>query len=144
MAPWIAFDEIGMWFNRPYEPRITKNMIQPNDILLDVQDLKVHFVGDGPVAQAVAGIDFHVRRQETVCIVGESGCGKTVTALAVLGLLKQPPAVIAAGRILFDGQSLLELETDALRKLRGKRIAMIFQEPMTSLNPVLTIGDQTG
>ena len=113
-----------------------------NDILLSVENLKVHFVGDGPVAQAVAGIDFHIQRQETVCIVGESGCGKTVTALAILGLLKQPPAVIADGRILFDGQSLIDLDSDALRKLRGKRIAMIFQEPMTSLNPVFTIGDQ--
>jgi oligopeptide/dipeptide ABC transporter ATP-binding protein len=76
--------------------------------------------------------------------VGESGCGKTVTALAILGLLKQPPATIAGGRITFDGQSLLELSPDELRALRGQRIAMVFQEPMTSLNPVFTIGDQIG
>ena len=118
------------------------NQNPDNDILLSVEDLRVHFVGDGPVARAVDGIDIHVRRQETVCIVGESGCGKTVTALAILGLLKQPPAVIAGGSIRFDGQSLMNLEADALRRLRGKRIAMIFQEPMTSLNPVFTIGDQ--
>ena len=67
-------------------------MSQPNDILLSVENLQVHFIGDGPVARAVEGVDFQVRRQETVCIVGESGCGKTVTALAILGLLKQPPA----------------------------------------------------
>jgi peptide/nickel transport system ATP-binding protein/oligopeptide transport system ATP-binding protein len=119
-------------------------MGQSNDILLSVENLQVHFIGDGPVARAVDGVDFNVHRQETVCLVGESGCGKTVTALAILGLLKQPPAAIAGGRITFDGQSLLELSPDELRALRGKRIAMVFQEPMTSLNPVFTIGDQIG
>ena len=112
--------------------------------MLSVDDLKVHFVGDGPVARAVDGVSFEVRRRETVCIVGESGCGKTVTALAILGLLKQPPAVIAGGRIAFEGRSLLEMAPPDLRALRGKRIAMVFQEPMTSLNPVFTIGDQIG
>ena len=119
-------------------------MSQSNDILLSVENLQVHFIGDGPVARAVDGVDFHVRRQETVCIVGESGCGKTVTALAILGLLKQPPAVIAGGRITFDGQSLLDIPPSQMLALRGKRIAMVFQEPMTSLNPVFTIGDQIG
>jgi oligopeptide/dipeptide ABC transporter ATP-binding protein len=119
-------------------------MTQSNDILLSVENLQVHFIGDGPVARAVDGVDFIVHRQETVCLVGESGCGKTVTALAILGLLKQPPATIADGRITFDGQSLLALSSDELRALRGKRIAMVFQEPMTSLNPVFTIGDQIG
>jgi peptide/nickel transport system ATP-binding protein len=112
------------------------------DILLSVEKLKVHFVGDGPVAKAVDGVDFTVHRKQTVCIVGESGCGKTVTALATLGLLKQPPARIAGGRAIFDGVDLLQLASSQMRKLRGKRIAMIFQEPMTSLNPVFTIGDQ--
>jgi peptide/nickel transport system ATP-binding protein len=115
-----------------------------NDILLAVEDLRVHFHGDGPPALAVDGVDFTVRRRETVCIVGESGCGKTVTALAVMGLLRRPPAHIAGGRILFDGQSLLKLGPDELRALRGKRIGMVFQEPMTSLNPVFTVGDQIG
>jgi oligopeptide/dipeptide ABC transporter ATP-binding protein len=119
-------------------------MTQPDDILLSVDDLKVHFVGDGPVARAVDGVSFEVRRRETVCIVGESGCGKTVTALAILGLLKRPPAVIAGGRITFDGRNLLEMARPDLRALRGRRIAMVFQEPMTSLNPVFTIGDQIG
>ncbi|MDX2455546.1 ABC transporter ATP-binding protein [Desulfosarcina sp.] len=119
-------------------------MDQPNDILLSVENLQVHFIGDGPVARAVDGVDFKVHHQETVCLVGESGCGKTVTALAILGLLKQPPASIAGGRITFDGQSLLDMHQDELRALRGKRIAMVFQEPMTSLNPVFTVGDQIG
>jgi oligopeptide/dipeptide ABC transporter ATP-binding protein len=119
-------------------------MTQPDDILLSVDDLKVHFVGDGPVARAVDGVSFEVRRRETVCIVGESGCGKTVTALAILGLLKRPPAVMAGGRITFEGRNLLEMAPPDLRALRGKRIAMVFQEPMTSLNPVFTIADQIG
>lgn len=112
------------------------------DILLSVEDLRVFFEGDGPVARAVDGIDFHIRRRQTVCIVGESGCGKTVTALSIMGLLRQPPARIASGRITFDGLSLLDNDADAWRSLRGSRIAMVFQEPMTSLNPVFTIGDQ--
>jgi oligopeptide/dipeptide ABC transporter ATP-binding protein len=109
-----------------------------------VEDLRVHFLGDGPPALAVDGVDFCIHRQETVCIVGESGCGKTVTALAILGLLSRPPAHIAGGRIVFDGQSLLGMPSAQLRGLRGKRIGMVFQEPMTSLNPVFTIGDQIG
>lgn len=119
-------------------------MPTPNDMVLSVEDLRVHFHGEGPVSLAVDGVDFQIRQRETVCIVGESGCGKTVTALAVMGLLPQPPAQIAGGRILFQGQSLLELDTSELRALRGKRMAMVFQEPMTSLNPVFTIGDQIG
>ena len=115
-----------------------------NDILLSVEDLRVHFYGDGPVSHAVDGIDYCVHRRETVCIVGESGCGKTVSALATMGLLWQPPAKIASGRIEFDGRNLLEMDPSQLRSLRGKRIAMVFQEPMTSLNPVFTIGDQIG
>ncbi len=119
-------------------------MTKPNNILLSVENLQVHFVGDGPVSRAVDGVDFEIRRQQTVCIVGESGCGKTVTALAILGLLKQPPALIADGSITFDGNALLEMSRDELRALRGKRIGMVFQEPMTSLNPVFTVGDQIG
>ena len=120
-------------------------MANTDDILLSVEDLKVYFDGgEGPVARAVEGVSFTIRRRETVCIVGESGCGKTVTALATMGLLKSPPAVIAGGRITFDGQGLLEMSAAALRVLRGRRIAMVFQEPMTSLNPVFPIGDQVG
>ncbi len=117
-------------------------MDQTNNLLLSVENLQVHFVGDGPVARAVDGVDFKIHRQETVCIVGESGCGKTVTALAILGLLKQPPAKLAGGRVILEDESLLDMPPDRMRALRGKRIAMVFQEPMTSLNPVFTIGDQ--
>jgi peptide/nickel transport system ATP-binding protein len=119
-------------------------MSSDNDILLKVENLRVHFHGDGPPALAVDGVDFRIRSQETICIVGESGCGKTVTALAILGLLPRPPAHIAGGRIIFDGQSLLDMAPSQLRALRGKRIGMVFQEPMTSLNPVFSIGDQIG
>lgn len=107
-----------------------------------MEDLRIHFHGDGPASRAVDGVSFNIRRRQTVCIVGESGCGKTVTALATMGLLSIPPAHIAGGRIRFDGQSLLDLPPDKWRTLRGRRIGMIFQEPMTSLNPVFTIGDQ--
>ena len=117
-------------------------MPQSNEILLSVDGLRVHFHGDGPVARAVDGVDFRVHRQETVCIVGESGCGKTVTALAIMGLLRQPPARIAGGKIVFSEHSLLEMDPSGLRGLRGRRIGMVFQEPMTSLNPVFKIGDQ--
>jgi len=117
-------------------------MPRSQDILLSVEDLHIRFQGDGPPALAVDGIDFKIHRRETVCIVGESGCGKTVTALAIMGLLRQPPARITRGQIFFDGRSLLDLDPLELQALRGKRIAMVFQEPMTSLNPVFTIGDQ--
>ncbi len=112
------------------------------EIILKVENLKIHFFGEGPPARAVDGIDFTVHSRETVCIVGESGCGKTVTALSIMGLLPQPPAEIVDGRIEFKGRSLLQMQAPELQKLRGKKIAMIFQEPMTSLNPVFTIGDQ--
>ncbi len=111
-------------------------------ILLDVNDLRVHFEGDETVSRAVDGVSYKIHRRETVCIVGESGCGKTVTALAMLGLLPRPPARIAGGRALFDGRDLLTLDEEALQSIRGRKIAMVFQEPMTSLNPVFTIGDQ--
>jgi len=119
------------------------NPTEPGD-LLSVEDLRVHFHGDDVVARAVDGVDFRVGHNETVCLVGESGCGKTVSALAVLGLVPCPPAEIASGRILFAAQDLLHLEEEALRRIRGNRIAMVFQEPLTSLNPVFTVGDQIG
>lgn len=117
-------------------------MSTARDILLSIEDLRVHFQGEGPDALAVDGVDLEVHRQQTVCVVGESGCGKTVTALAVMGLLEQPPAKIVSGRILFKEHALLDLSPTQLRSLRGKRMAMVFQEPMTSLNPVFTVGDQ--
>ncbi len=109
--------------------------------LLVVEDLRTHFHTLDGIVHAVDGVDFDIHRGETVGLVGESGCGKTVTALSILQLLRCPPAEIQ-GRILFKGQNLLELDGEEIRKIRGQSISMIFQEPMTSLNPVLTIGDQ--
>jgi oligopeptide/dipeptide ABC transporter ATP-binding protein len=113
-----------------------------NDLLLSVEDLKVFFHSDGVVSRAVDGVSYEVKEGETVCLVGESGCGKTVSALAILGLVPQPPGEIPGGKILFKGKNLLDLNEEALQEIRGKEISMIFQEPMTSLNPVFTIGDQ--
>ena len=110
--------------------------------MLSVEELKVHFFSDERVARAVDGVSYEVRKGETVCLVGESGCGKTVSALAIMGILPIPPGRIMGGRILFNGQNLLDLGPGEMQKVRGRRIAMIFQEPMTSLNPVFTVGDQ--
>jgi oligopeptide/dipeptide ABC transporter ATP-binding protein len=109
--------------------------------LLRVENLYTHFDTMDGVVTAVDGIDFDVHAGETLGLVGESGCGKSVTALSILRLLRCPPARIE-GRILFGGRDLLQLDTDAVRSVRGREISMIFQEPMTSLNPVLTIGEQ--
>ena len=110
--------------------------------LLDVRDLKTWFASDYGEFRAVDGVSFSLEAGRTLGIVGESGCGKSVTALSVMGLVPQPPGRIAGGEILFDGVDLLRLSPDAMRELRGDAVAMIFQEPMTSLNPVFTIGDQ--
>ena len=112
--------------------------------LISVQDLKVYFRTGYECARAVDGISFEIREKETVCLVGESGCGKTVSALSILGLIPTPPGKIAGGRILFQGKNLLELDQEDMQKIRGNRIAMVFQEPLTSLNPVFTIEDQIG
>ena len=113
-----------------------------NELLLSVKGLKVFFHSDGVVSRAVDGVSYDIREGETACLVGESGCGKTVSALAILGLVPQPPGEISGGEILFKGKNLLDLDEETLQRLRGKEISMIFQEPMTSLNPVFTIGDQ--
>jgi oligopeptide/dipeptide ABC transporter ATP-binding protein len=113
-----------------------------DDLILSVEDLKVFFHSNGDVSRAVDGVSYEIREGETVCLVGESGCGKTVSALAILGLIPRPPGEIAGGRIGFRGENLLELEEGDLQRIRGKEISMIFQEPMTSLNPVFTIGSQ--
>jgi peptide/nickel transport system ATP-binding protein len=110
--------------------------------LLDVRALETLFQVEGGEFPAVDGISFSIDPGRTLGIVGESGCGKSVTALSIMGLVPQPPGRIAGGEILFDGVDLLQLSPAALRELRGDRISMIFQEPMTSLNPVLTVGEQ--
>ena len=112
------------------------------DVLLDVRDLRTYFhVMDGTV-KAVDGVSFSVKRGETLGVVGESGCGKSVTALTIMRLLDIPPAEIASGQVLFEGRDILKIPEDEMRQLRGNEIAMIFQEPMSSLNPVFTVGDQ--
>jgi peptide/nickel transport system ATP-binding protein len=110
--------------------------------LLRVENLKTHFHTRDGVVRAVDGVSFDVMPGETLAVVGESGCGKSVTAMSILRLLPMPPARIADGRIEFDGRNLLDLSEPEMRKVRGNAISMIFQEPMTSLNPVLTIGRQ--
>ncbi|WP_299820367.1 ABC transporter ATP-binding protein [uncultured Jannaschia sp.] len=118
-------------------------MSAPGDApLLEVRDLEVEFRIDGHAQRAVQGVSFTLHRGRTLGVVGESGCGKSVTSLAIMRLLPQPPGRYAGGSIRFDGQELLELPEREMRRLRGGRIGMIFQEPMTSLNPVYTCGDQ--
>ncbi len=112
------------------------------DVLLSVRDLKTYFYTDEGVVKAVDGLSYDLKKGETLGIVGESGCGKSVHALSVMRLIPQPPGKIVAGEVVFDGRNLLKLPEEEMRKIRGNRIAMIFQEPMTSLNPVLTIGEQ--
>jgi oligopeptide/dipeptide ABC transporter ATP-binding protein len=114
----------------------------PPDVLLDVRGLKTYFhVMDGTVP-AVDGVDFQLKRGETLGLVGESGCGKSVTSLSIMRLIDIPPGEIVAGEIWFDGQEILSLPISQMRKIRGASMSMIFQEPMTSLNPVFTIGNQ--
>ena len=110
--------------------------------LLKIRDLGVHFSLPEGVARAVDGVSLDLAAGETLGLVGESGCGKSVTALSILGLVPTPPGRIEAGRIQFEDQDLLDLDAEGLRRIRGRDIAMIFQEPMTSLNPVLPIGQQ--
>ncbi|HTM58271.1 MAG TPA: ABC transporter ATP-binding protein [Candidatus Udaeobacter sp.] len=110
--------------------------------LLSVRDLKTHFFTDEGVVRAVDGVSFDVSAGETLAVVGESGSGKSVTSLSILRLIPDPPGRIVAGSIRFRGRELLELDDGSMRAIRGREISMIFQEPMTSLNPVYTCGDQ--
>ncbi|NDZ16003.1 peptide ABC transporter ATP-binding protein [Variovorax sp. WS11] len=113
-----------------------------NQPLLRVQDLHVEFRTRRGQAQVLNGVDFEIRGGETLCVVGESGCGKSMTALALLRLIPSPPGRISGGRVLFQDEDLLKAGDARMREVRGNRISMIFQEPMTSLNPVFTVGDQ--
>src|SRR5436190_14440570 len=110
--------------------------------LLRVENLRTYFHTRNGVVRAVNGVSFAIEKGETLGIVGESGSGKSVTGYSVLGLIPQPPGRIESGQAMFDGVDLLSCPAKALRKIRGKRISMIFQDPMTSLNPYLRIGDQ--
>jgi peptide/nickel transport system ATP-binding protein len=110
--------------------------------LLEVKNLKTYFFTDEGTVRAVDGVDLHIDKSETLGVVGESGCGKSVTALSVMKLIPQPPGKIVEGQILYDGKSLVDMPAGQMRRIRGKEISMIFQEPMTSLNPVFTCGEQ--
>jgi oligopeptide/dipeptide ABC transporter ATP-binding protein len=110
--------------------------------LLEVKDLKTHFFTREGVVQAVDGVSFNVEKGRTLGIVGESGCGKSVTALSIMGLIPKPPARIVDGSVLFDGRDLTKLNDRQLEDVRGRQVAMIFQDPMTSLNPTFRIGSQ--
>jgi oligopeptide transport system ATP-binding protein len=110
--------------------------------LLQVKDLRTYFYTEEGLVKAVDGVTYDVQEGETLALVGESGCGKSVSALALLKLIPIPPGRIVSGEVFFQGEDLLRLEEDEIRKVRGNRISMVFQEPMTSLNPVLTIGKQ--
>ena len=110
--------------------------------LLEVRDLKTRFYTDDGVVQAVNGVSWEVEEGETLGIVGESGCGKTVSVLSILRLIPQPPGKIESGEVLFEDRDLMKLKDDEMRSIRGNKMAMVFQDPMTSLNPVLTINQQ--
>jgi len=112
------------------------------EALLEIRDLVTEFRTEHGVVRAVDGISFEIPRRRTLGVVGESGCGKSVTALSIMRLIADPPGRVAGGSIRYDGKDLLKLDDAAMRRIRGNRIAMIFQEPMTSLNPVFTVGDQ--
>ena len=115
-----------------------------SNILLDIQHLKTHFYVRGRTAKAVDDVSLTLRAGQTLGLVGESGCGKSVTAHSIIQLIPDPPGKIVNGKILFQGDDLLRYSESRMRKIRGNRISMIFQEPMTSLNPVFSVGDQVG
>lgn len=113
-----------------------------NEKLVDIRDLATYFYTDDGIVKSVDGVSFDILKGETLGLVGESGCGKSVTALSILRLIPEPPGKIVQGQIIFEGKDLVKLPLPEMREIRGNRIGMIFQEPMTSLNPVYTVGDQ--
>ena len=113
-----------------------------SDTLLEVKDLVIHYFTDGKEACAVNGLSFSLDHQEVIGFVGETGAGKTTTALGIMGLVPNPPGRVLNGEVIFEGRDLLKLNEAEMQKIRGNKITMIFQDPMTSLNPVLTVGDQ--
>lgn len=110
--------------------------------MLEVKNLHVHYSTDHGIVKAVNGVTFTLKTGETIGLVGETGAGKTTTALGILRLVPNPPGRIIEGDVILDGESLLRISEKQMRKIRGEKIAMIFQDPMTSLNPVLTVGEQ--
>ena len=110
--------------------------------LLEIKDLYVQYTADGRAVEAVNGITITVKKGDTLGLVGETGAGKTTTALAIMGLVPDPPGKVTSGEILLNGENLLQKSAKDMRTIRGKDIAMIFQDPMTSLNPVMTVGEQ--
>ena len=121
---------------------LEKRTAMKEEIILEIKNLKTYFYTYEGIAKAVDGVSYQLAKGEPLGVVGESGCGKSVTALSILRLVPVPPGRIVGGEILFKGENLLDLTEDRMRKVRGNRISMIFQEPMTSLNPVFTVGDQ--
>ena len=113
-----------------------------SDKLLEVKNLRTYFHTDDGVVKSVDDVSFEVKRGKTLGVVGESGCGKSITSLSIMQLVEIPPGKIESGEILYEGEDLLKKSKDEMRKIRGGEIAMIFQEPMTSLNPVFTVGQQ--
>ena len=113
-----------------------------SDLLLDVQELETQFKTPEGIVHAVNGVSFSLKEGETLGLVGESGCGKSVTMLSVLRLIPMPPGRIVAGEAFFHGQDLLKMSSEGILHVRGSQISMVFQDPMTSLNPVLSIGSQ--
>src|SRR5882762_2386177 len=117
-------------------------MTSPNGTLLEVKGLRTYFETEDGTVKAVDGVSFELQRGETLGIVGESGSGKSVTNLSIIRLIPNPPGNIVGGEILFAGRNILELAEEEVRKIRGRRISMIFQDPMTSLNPFMKISKQ--
>jgi peptide/nickel transport system ATP-binding protein len=121
---------------------MSEHIIPEGENLLDVQNLSTHFFLEDGTVLAVNDLSFYLKSGETIGIVGETGAGKTTTALSIMQLVQSPPGMILEGKIIFEGRDLLELSETEMRKVRGNKISMIFQDPMTSLNPVIPIGDQ--
>ena len=113
-----------------------------SELLLSVKDLHMHYITEDETIRAVNGVSFDLRKGESVGLVGETGAGKTTTALSIMRLVQSPPGLVASGEIIFEGKNLLELTENEMRKIRGNRVAMIFQDPMTSLNPTMTVQSQ--
>ena len=127
---------------KPHEDVLADTGVAPAERVLEVRDLRVHFDTPAGVVKAVDGVSWHVDEGETLAIVGESGSGKSVSAMTILGLVPSPPATFPSGQVLLEGRSLLDMPESQQRKLRGNDIAMIFQDPLTALNPVFRVGDQ--